>query len=140
MEWVFNRLYRSSYAIHKQPFALVFVSVCDSNFGTSLHLIGNLEKNVGQAALLNWHFVSETRDSLSEKGGNRTEDRLAHIPANSRNASYRQWGRCKDRCRNCCGHANPQITLQIYAQAVTEAKRAANAKATTMIVPIGGIV
>ncbi len=30
-------------------------------------------------------------------------------------------------------HANPQITMQIYSQAVTEAKRAANAKVTTMI-------
>jgi integrase len=31
-------------------------------------------------------------------------------------------------------HANPQITLQIYSQAVTETKRAANSKVTTMIV------
>jgi integrase len=31
-------------------------------------------------------------------------------------------------------HANPQITMQIYSQAVTETKRAANAKVTTMIV------
>ena len=38
-------------------------------------------------------------------------------------------------------HANPHITIQIYSQAVTEAKRAANAKVTSMIVPsIGSIV
>jgi hypothetical protein len=36
-------------------------------------------------------------------------------------------------------HANPQITMQIYSQAVTEAKRAANAKVTTMIVRNGGV-
>ena len=36
-------------------------------------------------------------------------------------------------------HANPQITMQIYSQAVTETKRAANAKVTTMIVPRGKV-
>jgi integrase len=35
-------------------------------------------------------------------------------------------------------HANPQITLQIYSQAVTQTKRAANAKVTTMIVRNNG--
>jgi integrase len=37
-------------------------------------------------------------------------------------------------------HANPQITMQIYSQAVTETKRAANAKVTTMIVRTNGDV
>lgn len=35
-------------------------------------------------------------------------------------------------------HANPQITMQIYSQAVTQTKRAANAKVTTMIVRNNG--